>query len=134
MYKKVLGMFLMGTLFFFCSCVDDTYDLANKEISTDVEIKGNRLALPLGSLRAIMLDSIISVEDIDLLDKMDGVYSISMADTIAPYEYEMPEIKLQRVLRNINPAILVNTMSYSELVNTLVSCIATHIHQFHIEA
>lgn len=93
MYKKVLGMFLMGTLFFFCSCVDDTYDLANKEISTDVEIKGNRLALPLGSLRAIMLDSIISVEDIDLLDKMDGVYSISMADTIAPYEYEMPEIK-----------------------------------------
>ena len=48
--------------------------------------------------------------------------------------FEMPEIKLQRVLRNINPAILVNTMSYSELVNTLVRCIATHIHQFHVEA
>lgn len=105
MYKKVLGMFLMGTLFFFCSCVDDTYDLANKEISTDVEIKGNRLALPLGSLRAIMLDSIISVEDIDLLDKMDGVYSISMADTIAPYEYEMPEIKFSIPTQRSNVSV-----------------------------
>ena len=31
MYKKVLGMFLMGTLFVFCSCVDDNYDLNKGE-------------------------------------------------------------------------------------------------------
>lgn len=91
MCKKVLGLFLMGTLFFFCSCVDDTYDL-KKEITKDVEIKGNKLALPLGSLRAIMLDSLLSVDSLDILNKKDGVYSISMADTIAPYEFEMPEI------------------------------------------
>ena len=92
MSKKTLGLFLTGTLFFFCSCVDDTYDL-NKGVSTDVAIKGNRLALPLGSLRAIMLDSLINVEELGILNKKDGAYSISMADTIAPYEYEMPEIK-----------------------------------------
>ena len=48
--------------------------------------------------------------------------------------FEMPEIKLQRVLRCINPAILVSTMSYSELVNSLVKCVVDHIKQFHIEA
>lgn len=93
MCRKTLGMLLLGAAPFLYSCVDDTYDLANKEISTDVEIKGNKLALPLGSLRTVLLDSLISVEELDILTKMDGVYSISMADTIAPYQYEIPEIK-----------------------------------------
>ncbi len=80
MYKKTLGMFLMGTLFFFCSCVDDSYDL-NQEISTDVEIKGNKLAMPLGSLRPILLDSIMG--GIDIIDTTeDGVYCINRIDTI----------------------------------------------------
>ena len=30
MCKKSLGMLLMGAMAFFCSCVDDTYDLARK--------------------------------------------------------------------------------------------------------
>ena len=94
MCKKALGLFLMGTLFILCSCVDDTYDL-NKGVTTDVEIKGNKLALPLGSLRAIMLDSLLSVDSLDILNKKDGVYSISMADSIAPYEYEIPQIKFE---------------------------------------
>ena len=91
MCKKTLGLFLMGTLFFFCSCVDDTYDLS-KGISTDVAIKGNKLALPLGSLRTIILDSLISVENQDLLSQEDGAYRISLTDSIAPYEYEIPKI------------------------------------------
>lgn len=113
MYKKALGMFLFGTLFFFCSCVDDTYDLANKEISTDVEIKNNKVSLPLGSLRAILLDSLISVEDMDLLDQTDGIYSISMADTIAPYKFEMPEI--QFTIPSQNATVEVNDFAKADI-------------------
>ena len=32
MCKKKLGMFLIGTTFIVCSCVDNTYDIANKEV------------------------------------------------------------------------------------------------------
>lgn len=84
MYKKALGMFLTGTLFFFCSCIDDTYDL-NKEISTDVAIKGNKLSLPLGSLQAIVLDSLLDVSSISEFLKVDSTtraYSLSLNDTL----------------------------------------------------
>lgn len=91
MYKKALGMFLTGTLFFFCSCVDDTYDLANKEISTDIEIKGNKLALPLGSLKAFELGTWF--EDLDIIETMeDGVYAFVQKDTIEPVEKTPHEI------------------------------------------
>lgn len=84
MYKKALGTFLMGTLFFFCSCIDDTYDL-NKEISTDVAIKGNKLALPLGNLKTIVLDSLLDVSSISDFLKVDSasrVYSLSLNDSL----------------------------------------------------
>ena len=100
----MLGLFLMGTLFFFCSCVDDTYDL-NKGITTDVALKDNKLSLPLGSLRTVMLDSLINVDSLDFLNKKDGIYSISMADTIAPYEYEMPEIKFAIPAQKANVSV-----------------------------
>ena len=93
MYKKVLGMLLMGALFFFCSCVDDTYDL-NKEIATDVAIKGNRLTLPLGSLRPIVIDSLIG--NIDMIETTkDGVYAIKRGDSIHPVEQTINPIVLE---------------------------------------
>lgn len=87
MYKKVLGMLLMGALFFFCSCVDDTYDLANKGVSTDIQIKGNKLSLPLGSLCPMPLDSLLGeskLESIPLLkvDKETRVYGLSVSDSL----------------------------------------------------
>lgn len=105
MCKKSLGMLLMGSVAFFCSCVDDTYDLANKELAMDVKFEDNRLSLPLGSLRAIMLDSLISVDELDMVDKMNGVFSINMADTIAPYEYPLPEIKFEIPAQKANVAV-----------------------------
>ena len=83
MIKKMLKLFLLGTPILLASCIDDTYDLANKELVTDVKIEGNRLALPLGSLRAIMLDSLINVEEMDFLDIIDGTYSIGMSDSVS---------------------------------------------------
>lgn len=118
MCKKVLGLFLMGALFSLCSCIDDTYDFANKEIVTDVEIKGNKLALPLGSLRAIMLDSLINADSLDLLDKIDGVYSISIADTIAPYEYDIPNIKFSIPTQKAN--VVVDDFAKAEITNVSI--------------
>ena len=92
MVKKVFRLFLMGTTVLLASCIDDTYDLANKELVTDVKIEGNKLALPFGSLRAVMLDSLIDVEDLDFLKLTDGEYGISMSDSI-PIEVEIPSIK-----------------------------------------
>ena len=81
MYKKTLSPLLAGILVFFCSCVDATYDLANKEIATDVEMKDNKLSLPLGSLQAFMLDSLLG--DIDLIEtEEDGTYCIRQSDTL----------------------------------------------------
>lgn len=103
MYKKTLGLFLMGTLFLLCSCVDDTYDL-NKKISTDIGIKGNKLALPLGSLKAIVLDSLIG--SIDLIDMNEnGVYAIKQNDTIHPIKKNVDEILLAIKPQSINSSI-----------------------------
>lgn len=93
MCKKALGTFLMGTLFFFCSCIDNTYDL-NKGIETDVKIQGNRVALPLGSLQAMKLESLLSVEDNEMLSLMDGVYGISIEEEIDPIAIDIDDITL----------------------------------------
>lgn len=65
------------------SCVDKSYDLVNKEITTDVKIEGNTIAVPFGSLKAVVLDSLIDVNEIEMLEKnANGVYAIKMEDTI----------------------------------------------------
>ncbi len=80
MIKKALGVFLAGASFLFCSCVDDTYDL-KKDIDTDVEIKGNKLAFPLGTLRPFMLDSLVN--DAEIIETIeDGVYCIKKTDVM----------------------------------------------------
>lgn len=91
MVKKMLRLFLMGTTVLLASCIDETYDLANKELVTDVKIEGNKLALPLGSMQAFVLDSLIDVEAIPLLEQMNGVYCINMSDTVS-YEITIPSI------------------------------------------
>lgn len=86
--KKTLGIFLLGTLLLFCACVDETYDL-NKKIATDIEIEGNKLAFPLGSLQAFMLDSLLgSVELIDTTE--NGEYCIQRYDTLSTEMHILP--------------------------------------------
>lgn len=78
------GALLLGALLVFCSCVDDTYDLSKKELSLDMKIEGNRIALPLGSLRPIVLDSILDVSSIPMLevDAVSRKYSLSFNDSV----------------------------------------------------
>ena len=104
MYKKLLGMFLMGASFLLCSCIDDTYDVINKEISTDVEIKGNKLALPLGSLKAFELNTWF--KDLEILETMDdGVYAFIQRDTIEPQKKQPEAILLDIKSQHIESKI-----------------------------
>lgn len=77
-------LFLMGTTVLLASCIDDTYDLANKELVTDVKIEGNKLALPFGSFSPIVLDSVLDLEAISMLeaDSVSRAYSLSLNDSL----------------------------------------------------
>lgn len=84
MIKKVFKLFLVGTTVLLASCIDDTYDLANKELVTDVKIEGNKLALPFGSFSPIVLDSMLDLGSIPMLeaDSVSRAYSLSLKDSL----------------------------------------------------
>ena len=109
MSKKTLSLFLTGTMLCFCSCVDDNYDLS-KTISTDVLIKDNKLALPLGSLKAFELGTWF--DGLDIIETLeDGVYAFVHSDTIAPIERTPNE-----VLIKITPQHITSTIDVSEMI------------------
>ena len=97
---------LWGTLCLLCSCIDGTYDLKNKEVSLDVGIEGNKIVLPLGNLKPILLDSMLSTEDQEMLKEIDGVYSIAHSGMISPIGVELDEISFK-----------LDEVSYSEKFN-----------------
>ena len=41
------------------------------KLGTRVSIAGNKITLPVGNVKPIVLDSLIDVDDIDLLEKME---------------------------------------------------------------
>lgn len=86
MCKRNLIVLLVGAMSLLLSCVDNNYDL-NKNIATDVKIEKNKVALPVGGLKPVVLDSLIDVSGIELLEKgADGVYGIVLDDTISVEE------------------------------------------------
>lgn len=98
MCNRTLRMLRYGLILLVCSCVDNNYDL-NKEICTDVKIEGNRISVPFGNLKAITLDSLVDVDDVDILEKgADGMYSISKKDSISPVEVDVDPVKF-----NVDP-------------------------------
>ena len=138
MYKKSLIALILIASSLVTSCVDKNYDLANKEITTDVKLEGETIALPVGGLKPVVLNSLIDVSGIEMLVKdANGVYAISMEDSIAveeeieaitldidPFEYshsiedfgradvESVHIDEKSVSTNINtPTISVNDLN-----------------------
>ena len=107
MCKKALTMFCLVAVTLLASCVDGRYDLANKEIATDVKIEGNQIALPFGDLKSIVLDSILDISEIEILEKnADGVYSIALSDTMAPFETSIDPINI--AIDHINHSVEIN--------------------------
>ena len=105
MCKKTFFVLLLVIASFLSSCVDKTYDLANKEITTDVKIEGNTISLPVGSLKPIVLDSLVDVSQIEMLEiDSAGVYSITM-DSIISIEKELDSITLDIEPFNYNASV-----------------------------
>ena len=94
MQKEHGKMFLWGTLLLLCSCIDGTYDLSKKEIMTDMKIEGNKLALPIGSLLPMQLDSMLDMDGLEILKEIDGVYSIAHSGKVDPISINIDEIGL----------------------------------------
>ena len=87
MCKRTLFALLLVIISFCISCVDNNYDLLNKKITTDVKIESNTVALPVGDLKAVVLDSLIDVNEIEMLGKdACGVYSIAIDSAISVEE------------------------------------------------
>ena len=107
--KKRAKYLLWGSLILCCGCIDNTYDL-NKEIIKEVTIAGNRISLPIGNFKPIVLDSLIDVNDIDLLDTINGVYSIKKSDVIDPIDIDIDPIKI-----NIDPITHTSTFQFDNV-------------------
>ena len=87
MCKRTLFALLLVVFSFCTACVDNNYDLLNKKIATDVKIESNTVAVPVGDLKAVLLDSLIDVNEIELLGKdTDGVYSVTVDSAISVEE------------------------------------------------
>ena len=109
MLNKNAKWLLWGSLALCCGCVDNAYDL-NKDIVMDVTIAGNKITLPVSNVKPIVLDSLIDVNDIDMLEKLDGVYSLKKSDVIDPIDIEIDPIKI-----NIDPVTHSSTFQFEEV-------------------
>ena len=95
MYRKKTRLFLVAlAATSLCACIDYTYDLANKEITTNIEMEDNELTLPLGSLEPFMLDSLINMEETSIIKLIDDVYSVCFNDDILSLSKDIEPIKL----------------------------------------
>ena len=97
--KSSIVLLFVAVSSFVVSCIDKNYDLANKEIATDVKLDSNTVVLPVGGLRPVLLDSLVDVDSIEILGKdANGVYSININDSIS-----LLEEKIEPVSFNIAP-------------------------------
>ena len=94
MYRNKSKLILVALAASLCSCIDYTYDFANKEITTDIEMEDNKLTLPLGSLEPFMLDSLINIEDTPIIKIIDDVYNVCFSDDILSLSKNIDSIKL----------------------------------------
>ncbi len=82
------------SIIFLQSCVDESYDLSEDNLSTEVSFGGSNLAFPIGSTDSIFLGDLIP-EDNDLIAlNDDSIYSISMSSTIDPISLSIDPITL----------------------------------------
>lgn len=109
MLNKKTKWLLWGGMVLCLGCVDNTYDL-NKDVVMDVTIAGNKITLPVSNLKPIVLDSLIDVNDIDLLEKTNGLYSLKKSDVIDPIDIEIDPIKI-----NIDPITHHSTFQFDEV-------------------
>lgn len=96
----------------FASCITQSDELdLNKEIRLDMKIAPNGLKFPLGGLEKIYLDSLIKVDEGSIISKTDdGLYGISMSDSIDPIVIDFDNISFEVTPPEMNPV----TTSFDE--------------------
>jgi hypothetical protein len=73
-------IFLLTTIF--SACIDESYDLTNG-LSTVMTVGGDSLSIPIGKSSKIFLDSMMTKQQIEMLEIMeDSTYSFSMYDSM----------------------------------------------------
>ena len=98
-------LILASSLFFLQSCIDETYDLTQENVSLEVSVGGENLAIPIGSTDSILLGDIVGENDLIGLNE-DSVYSISMSSSIDPISLTIDPISLNIGSVNIDPLSL----------------------------
>lgn len=91
------------SIIFFQSCIDETYDLKEDNISLEVNIGGSNLAFPIGSTDSIFLGDIIPEDNELIALNDDSIYSISMSSTIDPISLTIDPISLNIGNVDIDP-------------------------------
>lgn len=81
--KVLLGIMILATTGLLVnSCVDPMYDMS-EGISTEIQIGGDSLALPIGTTDTMRLGDFLSPDDLEFLRTMeDGGYGISISDSM----------------------------------------------------
>jgi len=79
----LLGIMILSTTGLLVnSCVDPMYDMA-QGISTEIQIGGDSLALPIGTTDTMRLGDFLSPDDLEFLRTMeDGEYGMSVSDSM----------------------------------------------------
>ena len=96
----IAAAFCLGS----CISVTDELDL-DKKISLDVQVAPGGLSIPVGSLKEILIDSLIKVDgdnsELDILK--DGLYGFSKEGNI-----DDVKVKIEEIIKNINCKYKIN--------------------------
>lgn len=98
--SPALGI-LLAVIFVNVSCVNKEYDLNN--INSEVTIGGDLIALPLGSTEELKLKDILSSEEIEGLESIDGNYHFRMGENF-DFSDQIPDLAEKLKLKDISVA------------------------------
>lgn len=81
--KMLLGIMILSTTGLLVnSCIDPMYDMA-QGISTEIQVGGDSLALPIGTTDSMRLGDFLNSDDLEFLKTMeDGGYGINISDSL----------------------------------------------------
>ncbi len=113
-FLKVVGFYgtLLSMLLLFAECRKNDYDLSNG-VNMEITVGGDSLTIPLGSIKPVVLSSIIDEESVEILEKSEnGEYAIRLNDSlqmtitgIRPVSFAIDPFIIDPVEQQIDPVV-----------------------------
>lgn len=113
-FLKVVGFYgtLLSMLLLFAECRKNDYDLSNG-VNMEITVGGDSLTIPLGSIKPVVLSSIIDEESVEILEKSEnGEYAIRLNDSlqmtitgIRPVSFAIDPFVIDPVEQQIDPVV-----------------------------